>query len=158
MEQKKRKGNEGEGRADKVNHLRPVKNKEAQTFICGKAFIGCFKRAEITRQDADKVETGNGERGSPALMFHPGPVVPYKAPPSLLTPLSVLLTYIDHKPPQPDISAASGNHHPSSHCKRRDRFENGNEANISVRGYIKCAHGCIHSTKYTSARQISHYR
>lgn len=38
-------------------------------------------------------------------------------PPSLLTPLAVLLTYIDHKPPQPDISAASGNHHPSSHCK-----------------------------------------
>lgn len=60
---------EGDGR---VKYL-IKKNKTAQTFICGRAFIRCFKSAGITREpDADKVKTGNGERGSPTLMFHTG--------------------------------------------------------------------------------------
>lgn len=38
-------------------------------------------------------------------------------PPPIPHPsLSVLLTYIDHNPPHPDIHAASGNHQPSSPC------------------------------------------
>lgn len=111
----------GAGVADKVPHLRPIKNKEAQTFICGRAFIGCFKSAEIT--ESKMLIKWRQEMGSVGLLLScfSGPIRAPPPPPSLTQsllphpppPLSVLLTYIDHNPPRPDISRASGNHHPS---------------------------------------------
>lgn len=47
-EEEEEEGGLGRGWADKVPHLSPIKNKEAQTFICGQAFIGSFKSTEIT--------------------------------------------------------------------------------------------------------------
>lgn len=46
-----RRGNKGEGRSDKVNHLRrPIKKKETnkKAFVCSQAFIGRFSAAAVT--------------------------------------------------------------------------------------------------------------
>lgn len=79
-----------------------------------------------------------GSVGLLVLMFQSAPLVPYPPTPTPTLTLSVLLTYIDHKPPRPDISAASGNHHPSSRCNDVTDSERKGSKPLGLQVYKKC--------------------